>query len=129
MTFRERIGRLGDWTFWVWAVVGIGFGFGVSAIGIFTVPLALVITILLLTQKRFRGSPYGLLVGAGALPLAVAWDNRHGPGEECHSINGGLGTQCDELYDPRKWLLVGLALVLAGLAAQLWASSSRVTRA
>ena len=129
MTFGERIQRLRDWTFWVWAVVGVGFGFGISAIGIFTVPVALLITILLLTRRRFRGSAYGLLVGIGSLPLAIAWDNRDGPGEQCHAIDGGLGTQCDELYDPLKWLLFGLVFVLAGLAAQVWAASARASRA
>ena len=120
-SFRDRLGRLLDWTFWVWAVVGVGFGFGISAIGIFTVPVALVVTILLLRLKRFRGSVWGLLIGVGALPLAVAWDNRDGPGEQCRAIDGG--TQCDELYDPRKWLFVGLVFILAGLAAQLWSGT------
>jgi hypothetical protein len=31
----------GDWTFWVWAVVGIGFGFRVSVIGLITVPASI----------------------------------------------------------------------------------------
>jgi hypothetical protein len=57
--------------------------------------------------------------------LVVAFLNREGPGTVCHSIDGGRGTQCDDLYDPRKWLLFGLAFVLAGLAAQLLASASR----
>ena len=32
--------NLGDWAFWVWAVVGVGFGFAISVIGLFTVPAA-----------------------------------------------------------------------------------------
>ena len=41
MSFRDRIGSLGDWTFCVWAVVGIGFGFGISVIGLITVPASI----------------------------------------------------------------------------------------
>ena len=89
--------------------------------------MALAATALLLTQKRFRGSAWGLLVGVGALPLWVAWDNREGPGTACHSIGGGSGTQCDDLYDPKKWLLFGLAFVLAGLAGQLLAQNARAS--
>jgi uncharacterized membrane protein YedE/YeeE len=125
MPHRLRAARssLGDWAFWLWAVVGVGFGFGISMIGLFTVPAATLITIFLLTRRRFRQSAYGLLVGIGVPLLVVAYLNREGPGTACHSIDGGRGTQCDELYDPRKWLLAGLVFVVAGMAAQLWAAS------
>ena len=118
-----------DWTFWVWAVVGVGYGFAISVIGLFTVPAAVLLTIILATQPEFRRTAWGVLIGIGAPFLLVAYLNREGPGTVCHSIDGGRGTQCDDLSDPRKWLLVGLALVLAGLAAQLWAASTRASRA
>ncbi|HEY7149524.1 MAG TPA: hypothetical protein VH420_08765 [Gaiellaceae bacterium] len=110
---------LGDWTFWLWAVVGVGYGFAISVVGLVTVPAALLVTIVLLTKPRFRRSAFGLLVGIGAPLLWVAYDNREGPGTACHTFDGGRGTQCDELYDPRKWLVVGLVFVVAGLAAQV----------
>jgi hypothetical protein len=117
---------LGDWAFWLWAVVGVGFGFAISVIGLFTVPAATLLTILLLTRKRSRQSAYGILVGIGVPLLVVAYLNREGPGTVCHSIDGGRGTQCDDLYDPRKWAAVGLAFVLAGLLAQILASGRRL---
>jgi hypothetical protein len=118
-----------DWTFWVWAVVGVGYGFAISVIGLFTVPAAVLLTIILATQPEFRRTAWGVLIGIGVPFLLVAYLNREGPGTVCHSIDGGRGTQCDDLSDPRNWLLVGLALVLAGLAAQLWAASTRASRA
>ncbi len=113
---------LADWAFWLWAVVGVGFGLAISVIGLFTVPASAIATIVLLTRPGLRASAYGLLVGIGVPLLWVAFDNREGPGTVCHSIDGGRGTQCDDLYDPRKWLVAGLVFVLAGLAAQLWAN-------
>jgi hypothetical protein len=118
-----------DWTFWVWAVVGVGYGFAISVMGLFTVPAAVLLTIILATQPEFRRTAWGVLIGIGVPFLLVAYLNREGPGTVCHSIDGGRGTQCDDLSDPRKWLLLGLALVLAGLAAQLWAASTRASRA
>jgi len=98
-------------------------------IGLFTVPAAVLLTIILATQPEFRRTAWGVLIGIGVPFLLVAYLNREGPGTVCHSIDGGRGTQCDDLSDPRNWLLVGLALVLAGLAAQLWAASTRASRA
>jgi hypothetical protein len=54
--------------------------------------------------------------------LLVAYGNREGPGTVCHTIDDRRGTQCDDLYDPRKWLVAGLVFVMAGLSAQLWAN-------
>jgi hypothetical protein len=126
---RAARSRLGDWAFWLWAVVGVGYGFAISAIGLFTVPLSLIATIFLLTRRRTRASAYGVLVGIGVPLLVVAFLNREGPGTVCHSIDGGRGTQCEDLYDPRKWLAIGLLFVAAGVAGQLLAARSRVSRA
>ena len=93
--------NLGDWAFWVWAVVGVGFGFAISVIGLFTVPASMIAAIVLLTRPRLRASAYGVLVGIGVPLLVVAYLNREGPGTVCHSIDGGRGTQCDDLTDPR----------------------------
>jgi hypothetical protein len=117
--------RLADWAFWLWALVGVGFGLAISAVGIFTVPASAIATIFLLTRPRLRASVYGILVGIGIPLLLVAYLNREGPGTVCHTIDGGSGTQCDDRYDPRTWLLAGLVFVVAGLAAQLWARNGR----
>ena len=112
MSFHERIGRLGDWTFWVWAVVGVGFGFGISVIGLITVPASIIATIALLTQKRLRRALYGILVGIGAVLLLIAYINR-GPGD----------------FNARHWLLAGLVFMLAGLLTQMFAAGPRPSRA
>jgi uncharacterized membrane protein YedE/YeeE len=131
MPHRLRAARssLLDWAFWLWALVGVGFGLAISVLGVFTVPGAALVTIFLLTRPRLRRSVYGVLVGIGVPLLIVAFLNREGPGTVCHSIDHGRGTQCDDLYDPRKWLAVGLVFVAAGVAAQLWAAKPRVPRA
>jgi len=120
---------LGEWAFWLWAVVGVGFGFAISVIGLFTVPASAIATIVLLTQPRLRASFYGVLVGIGVPLLVVAVLNREGPGTVCHTIDGGRGTQCDDLYDPRKWLVAGLIFLAAGIAGQLFAARPRASSA
>jgi uncharacterized membrane protein YedE/YeeE len=126
---RDRLGGLLDWAFWLWALVGVGFGFGISVVGLFTVPASAIATIVLLTKPRLRESAYGVLVGIGVPLLVVAFLNREGPGTVCHTIDGGRGTQCDDLYDPRKWAAVGLAFVLAGLLAQILAARTWLSNA
>jgi uncharacterized membrane protein YedE/YeeE len=126
---RDRLGGLFDWAFWLWALVGVGFGLGISVVGLFTVPASAIATIVLLTKPRLRESAYGVLVGIGVPLLVVAFLNREGPGTVCHTIDGGRGTQCDDLYDPRKWAAVGLAFVLAGLLAQILAARTRLSNA
>ena len=120
---------LAGWAFWLWAVVGVGYGFVISAIGIFTVPLSLIATIVLLTRRRTRASAYGVLVGIGVPLLVVAFLHREGPGTVCHSIDGGRGTQCEDLSDPRKGLAVGLLFVVAGVAGQLFSARPPISRA
>jgi hypothetical protein len=118
-----------DLGFWLWALVGVGFGFGISVIGLFTIPVSALAAIFLLSRPRLRGSAYGVLVGIGIPLLTVAYMNREGPGTVCHSIDAGRGVQCDDLYDPRKWAGVGLAFVLAGLLAQIYATGPQASRA
>ena len=76
-----------------------------------------------------RASAYGLLVGIGVPLLVVAYLNREGPGTVCHSFDGGRGVRCDDLYDPRKWAVVGLLFISAGVAGQLFAARPRVPNA
>lgn len=114
-----------DLGFWLWAIVGVGLGFGISVIGLFTIPASLLVAILLLTRPRLRGSACGVLVGIGVPLLVVAYLNREGPGTVCHSFDGGRGTQCDVLYDPRKWAAVGLAFIAAGVLGQLFVGRPR----
>jgi hypothetical protein len=73
--------------------------------------------IVLISRPPTRRSGFGLAAGA-ALPLLwVAWNNRVGPGWACTSTP--TSTSCDQLYDPVPWLVVGLILIVAGIAGQL----------
>lgn len=64
---------------------------------------------------------WGLALGLAALPLFLAYTNRHGPGTYCHSIGTPQypGTECDDQWDPRPFAAVGAALVAAAIVAPL----------
>jgi hypothetical protein len=114
-----------DLGFWLWAIVGVGLGFGISVIGLFTVPASVVVAIVLLSRPRLRASAYGVLVGIGVPLLVVAYINREGPGTVCHRLSNGI--ECaEDLPDPKKWAAVGLAFIVAGVLAQLFAAKPRV---
>src|SRR5438046_1754362 len=92
--------------FWAWAFVGVGFGFGISAIGIFTVPLAVLAVVFMTRRRPVRGA-FGMLTGAGAVLLFIAYLQRQGPGTTCSPIDGGRGIECDGHLNPLPWLVVG----------------------
>jgi hypothetical protein len=104
--------------FWAWAVVGclgalslISFALGPLAV----VPAAIA-GILLARNDSARRSVSGLLTGAGLLLLAVGWLQRAGPGTTCWQTANASG--CDQHLNPFPWLVAGLALVAAGIAAE-----------
>ena len=66
--------------FLAWVAVGVGFALGVSALGVFAVPLALLVTVLLIARHHADRSALGILVGMGMLSLSVAYLQRKGPG-------------------------------------------------
>lgn len=72
--------------------------------------------VFLASRPQLRHSAFGLLTGAGALLLCVAWVQRDGPGTTCWHTATGAG--CDQHLNPLPWLLTGIALVAAGLIAQ-----------
>jgi hypothetical protein len=51
------------------------------------------------------------------LTLFVAYVQRHGPGEYCHSIGTAQypGTECGDYADPRPILIAGIIFVVAGV--------------
>jgi predicted metal-binding membrane protein len=53
----------------------------------------------MLTRPRVRNSAFGLVTGIGSLLLVIAWIQRDGP------------------LNPIPWLVAGLVLLFAGLAA------------
>jgi len=121
---RKAITAIGQPGFWLWALVGVGFGFGVSQIGIFTIPAGALLAAFLLSRPSMRASAYGVLVGIGIPLLTVAYINREGPGSVCHTFSNG--SECAEgLPDPKKWAAVGLAFIVAGVLAQVFAARPR----
>lgn len=112
----KRRAHFGDWGwFCAWALVGTGFALGISVIGIFTVPAALVATILLVRRRPIRGA-FGALSGAGALLLYLAYLNRQGPGTVCSPFGLG-GEHCTDYWNPLPFLIAGLMCVVGGIAA------------
>jgi hypothetical protein len=113
---RQRLDHLaGCGWFWVWAFVGCGVVLaGISfALGPLLLLPALLVAIGMASSPRIRGSAFGLLTGAGAVCLFVAWVQRRGPGTVCRQKD--LSSGCDQYLDPRPWLAIGLLLVVAGL--------------
>jgi hypothetical protein len=67
------------------------------------------------SRPAIRRSAFGLLTGAGALLLLVAWLQRTGPGTTCWHTAAASG--CDQHLNPLPWLLLGIALFVGGIAA------------
>jgi hypothetical protein len=103
--------------FWAWAIVGLGVALGgISfALGPLVLLPSLGIAAVLASSARIRQSAFGLMTGAGAVCLFVAWVQRRGPGTVCWRKE--LSSGCDQYLDPRPWLAIGLALFLGGILA------------
>jgi len=110
--------------FGAWAVVGVGAALsllGVMTIGIFIAPVVgLMVVVLLRVDGSTRGLP-GLLAGV-AVPFGwVAYLNREGPGEICHSnLNG---SECTQEWSPWPW--VAIAVVLVAVSVVMFVRASR----
>jgi len=111
--------RTATWgAFCVWVLVGAALAFGLlSFILPFAVIAILVTALAAVFGPSLRQSWFGALSGAGALLLYVAYLNRLGPGTVCWQTARESG--CDEYGNPLPWLVVGLALVLIGVLAQV----------
>ena len=104
--------------FFAWVVVGVGLALGVSVLGIFAVPLALLATVLLILFHHAGRSAFGILAGMGLLFLYVAYVQRQGPGTVHWHTATASGSE--QYLDPRPWLVAGVLLVVAGVAAFVW---------
>jgi hypothetical protein len=74
-----------------------------------------VVAYLMSSRPAIRRSAFGLLSGAGALLLYLAWVQRAGPGTTCWHTDTASG--CDQNLDPLPWLLAGIVLFIGGIAA------------
>ncbi len=107
---------------WVWFSVWVAAGAGAAwvALGLFGVAFAIAVVVgmvVLEAIRRLSSSAFGFLCGIGALCLYVAWLNRLGPGTV--ETRTATSVFSETLMDPRPWLVVGLALIAAGLAGLL----------
>jgi amino acid transporter len=110
--------RSSGWSWFVaWALLGSAAALGAVSLGpSLLLPVAL-IGVFLWSRAGARRSAFGLLTGAGALLLYVAWVQREGPGTTCWHTATASG--CDEHLNPLPWLVVGAALVVAGFLAHV----------
>ena len=109
--------------FFAWAAVGSGFALVISALGVFTVPVALLLTVLLVLRHHADRSALGILAGIGLLALYVAYVQRKGPGTV--SWHTATASSSDQYLDPRPWLAAGILLVAVGVVAFFWRERRR----
>ncbi|WP_146844173.1 hypothetical protein [Cellulomonas terrae] len=100
-----------------WALLGagVGAGLGLGIPGGLFVALALVLVGgLLVVRQGLRPAQLGVVTGLAALPFALAWLNRRGPGPFC---SGGVtgASACVVQSNPWPYVLVGVALVVVGV--------------
>ena len=100
--------------FWAWALLGAAAALGAVSLGPILVAPLFVIATLMASRSSIRRSAFGLLSGAGALLLYVAWVQRAGPGTNCWQTQTASG--CDEHLNPLPWLIAGIGLFVGGVA-------------
>jgi 4-amino-4-deoxy-L-arabinose transferase-like glycosyltransferase len=101
--------------FWAWALVGAAVALGAMSLGPILAAPVFVIAALMWSRPGIRRSAFGLLSGAGALLLYVAWVQRAGPGTTCWETPTASG--CDQHLNPLPWLLAGIGLFVGGIVA------------
>jgi hypothetical protein len=113
----RRAHLLGCGWFWAWALLGSVAALGALSLGpILTAPVFL-LGWLMSSRPGVRRSVFGLLTGAGALLLYVAWVQRAGPGTTCWQTQTASG--CDQHLNPLPWLIAGIALFFGGIVAHV----------
>jgi hypothetical protein len=111
--------HLASWGwFLAWMLAGLVGAIGLVSLGVLALaPAAVIGGGSIMASRTARRSAWGLLSGAGITLLFIAYMHRDGPGTTCWHTATASG--CDEHLDPRPWLIVGLILVIVGVAGQL----------
>lgn len=120
MNVAQQIARRpGGWSwFFVWVLLGLALALASVSFGpLLGLPTVVVGVLLWRLRTDARGGMFGLLTGAGALLLYVAWLQRDGPGTTCWRTATASG--CDQHLNPLPWLVAGVALVAAGFIAHI----------
>jgi hypothetical protein len=97
----------------MWALLGCIAALGFVSLGVLVLAPVAVVGGLMASRPVIRRSAFGLLTGAGALLLYVAWLQRAGPGTTCWHTTTATG--CDEHLNPLPWLLAGIATFVGGI--------------
>jgi hypothetical protein len=109
---------IGAFLAWVVLGAGIGAGFGLGmVVGLAGLVGALVLVAVggvLVVRQGPQPAQLGVVTGLGALPFAIAWLNRRGPGEYCA---GGVtgASECVVQSSPWPFALVGVVVVVVGI--------------
>jgi len=99
-----------------WTLTGLLGAFGI--VGILTIGLpflvvAGILTVVGLLRDGLRNrSMFALPIGVGVVPLYLAWLNRGGPGEVCHTT--ATTQSCMDAWSPWPFLAVGIGLIVLG---------------
>lgn len=113
---RQIAHRSGGWGwFSVWALLGSAAALATVSVGPLLLLPVLLFGVLLARRPLVRRSAFGLLTGAGALLVFVAWVQRDGPGTTCWHTATASG--CDQHLNPLPWLALGIVLIVAGFVA------------
>jgi hypothetical protein len=97
-------------------IAGVACAFTMAAmmtIGIFLLPFVGLGTFLLYRKRAMAGFGWAMLTGVGFIPLLIAFLNREGPGNICHTFRDG-GQACTEELSPWPFLAVAFAVVVSG---------------
>ena len=116
-------GLIGWLAFLAWMAVGFGIVFGFFLFSVFVLAAAVLVGVLAALQPGLRRGALGLLAGAGAIFLWVAWVQRRGPGTVYWHTATASGS--DQYLDPRPWLAAGVVLVVGSVAAHVWLTARR----
>jgi hypothetical protein len=99
-----------------WGVAGLGMCLGV--LSLLTIgPFVLLFTLILCGVLLFKPGPgsamAGVICGAAAPLLWVAWLNRDGPGTVC--TTSATASSCTDEWTPWPFVVLALMLVVAGM--------------
>lgn len=106
------------WAFGLWCVTGAGLCLGVLSIltiGFAVLFVTLVVCGFLLWRVGFGPAITGIISGAAAPVLFVAWTNRDGPGSHCTVT--GTSSSCTDEWSPWPFVVVAVAMLVAGVTS------------
>lgn len=115
----QVVDRATPWAaFGAWAVMGAGFSTGLLSLMTIGFALVFVFGIGIVALARWRNGrlgSLGVISGASAPALYIAYLNRSGPGTVC--THAATSSSCSDQWSPWPWLVIGALLLVGGLTA------------